>query len=152
MEKFDVNPDIRHAQTPPARFYVDPAYLEALKRRAFARSWQFVADTDVVKAPGNVFPCSLLEGTLEEPILLTRDDDDRVHCVGNVCTHRGNLVCEGAGIGRTLRCRYHGRRFGLDGRFASMPEFEGVSDFPSPADDLPKVAHGRWGRLLFASL
>ncbi len=33
-----------------------------------------------------------------------------------------------------------------------MPEFEGVEDFPSPADDLPRVPLARWGRLLLASL
>jgi choline monooxygenase len=61
-------------------------------------------------------------------------------------------VCEGAGTERFLRCRYHGRRFELDGKFHSMPEFEGVTDFPSPADDLPRVPMSRWARFLFASL
>ena len=77
---------------------------------------------------------------------------DALHCLANVCTHRGNLVCEGAGTERFLRCRYHGRRFELGGKMVSMPEFEGVTDFPSTADDLPRVPMGRWARFLFASL
>ena len=35
-------------------------------------------------------------------------------------------VAETGGNERFLRCRYHGRRFGLDGSFQFMPEFEGV--------------------------
>src|SRR6185503_11496170 len=95
---------------------------------------------------------TLLEGSLDEPLVLTRDRDDRVHCLSNVCTHRGTLVCEGDSVVAHLRCRYHGRRFSLDGKMISMPEFEGVEGFPSQRDDLPRVATGAWEKLLFASL
>lgn len=152
MHPFAIDPDIRRAQTPPASFYTDPAIFAALKRRAFGRSWQLVADADAIKAPGNVYPCSFIEGAMEEPLVLTRDYDDKVYCLANVCTHRGNTVCEGPATERFLRCRYHGRRFQLSGKFVSMPEFEGVVDFPSAADDLPPIAVEKWGRLLFASL
>src|SRR5437868_7707009 len=152
MPGFEIDPDIRKAHAPPASFYTDAATFDLLKRRAFARSWQLIADAEVVKAPGNVYPCAFLEGAIDDPLLLTRDYEDRVHCLANVCTHRGNLVCEGAGTERQLRCRYHGRRFELSGRFVSMPEFEGVIDFPTSADDLPKVPLARWARFLFASL
>lgn len=151
MIDFDIDPEIRRAQTPPASFYTDPQIFESIRRRGFARSWQFVADADAVKAPGNVYPCSFIEGAMDDPLLLTRDYDDKVHCMANVCTHRGNLVCEGAGTQRFLRCRYHGRRFELSGKLHSMPEFEGVENFPSPSDDLPRVPLSRWARFLFAS-
>jgi choline monooxygenase len=152
MLRLKIDADVRRARTPPASFYTDPHVLEALKRRAFARSWQFVADADAVKAPGSAYPCPFLDEAMDEPLLLTRDFDDSVHCLANVCTHRGNLVCEGPGTERQLRCRYHGRRFDLGGRIIAMPEFEGVADFPSPSDDLPRVPLARCGRLLFASL
>ena len=152
MAAFEIDPDIRKAHTPPAWFYTDAQVFERLKRRAFARSWQLVADVDVVKAPGNVYPCPFLDGAIDEPLVLTRDYDDRVHCLANVCTHRGNLVCEGAGTERNLRCRYHGRRFDMAGKLVAMPEFEGVEGFPSAADDLPKVPVAKWARFQFASL
>jgi choline monooxygenase len=72
--------------------------------------------------------------------------------VSNVCTHRGTLVCDGDQVAKTLRCRYHGRRFQLDGQFLSMPEFDGALDFPSAADSLPKQPWAQWGRMLFAAL
>lgn len=150
--KFDIHADIRQASTPPAGFYTDPAMHARLRDRIFARSWQFIGDTDVVRIPGQVHPFTLLDGCIDEPLVLTRDTDDRLHCISNVCTHRGTLVCEHAGNHRFLRCRYHGRRFGLDGRFQHMPEFEQTANFPTPADNLAATPFGALSQWLFASL
>lgn len=149
---FEIDACIEKASTPPARFYRDPEVFAATKESVFARSWQFLGDSSMVKVPGAVHPLTLLEGYLDEPLLLTRDTDDEVHLVSNVCTHRGNLVVEGPGNERFLRCRYHGRRFGLDGCFQHMPEFEGVAGFPCEGDNLAKIPFANWGPLLFASV
>lgn len=147
-----IDEDIRYAATLPAEVYSDPRWFGLLRERVFARSWQFVGDADRVRVPGQVHPLTLLEGVLDEPLVLTRDVQDNLHCLSNVCTHRGTVLCEGDGVETVMRCRYHGRRFALDGRFLSMPEFEGAEGFPSEADHLKKVPFGRWGKLLFASL
>ncbi|TMA22600.1 MAG: Rieske 2Fe-2S domain-containing protein, partial [Deltaproteobacteria bacterium] len=131
-----IDPDIRRARTLPAWIYSDPGAHALQRDRVFARSWQWVADADRVKVPGAVQPASFLEGMLDEPLVLARDRDDQLHCFSNVCTHRGTIVCEQPGVESFLRCRYHGRRFALNGKFLSMPEFEGVEGFPSDADDL----------------
>jgi choline monooxygenase len=147
-----IESDIRRAATMPSRFYSDAALFEEAREKIFARSWQLVGDVSRVKVPGQVFPLTLLEGLLDEPLVLTRDRDDRVHCLSNVCTHRGTLVCEGPGVESGLRCRYHGRRFGLDGKFQLMPEFEGAEGFPSAKDDLPELPLESWGPFLLTSL
>jgi choline monooxygenase len=150
--RFDIDPDIRKAQTLPAPVYADPSIFQALKRNVFARSWQIAADLESVRVPGQVVPVTLLDGLLDEPLLFTRDGDDRLHCLSNVCTHRGTVLVEGACNEKSLRCRYHGRRFGLDGTFQYMPEFDQAVGFPSPADNLPAIPFGAWGPMLFASL
>jgi phenylpropionate dioxygenase-like ring-hydroxylating dioxygenase large terminal subunit len=152
MSDWDIDEDIRNASTLPGRFYSDPDVFRKVRDRIFSRTWHPVGDADQLRVPGKVLPTTLLEGSLDEPLLLVRDERDEIRCLSNVCTHRGNLVCEGEGVEKGLRCRYHGRRFGLDGRFQSMPEFEGARGFPSAADDLPRVPLGRWGKFLFASL
>lgn len=149
---FDIHQDIRRASTAPARFYTDPALHETIRERIFARSWQLVGDTDPVRPPGQVLPMTLLPGLLDEPLLLARGEDDRLRCLSNVCTHRGNLLVESGGRCQVLRCRYHGRRFALDGRMLSMPEFEETEGFPSPADDLPEAPLGLWGKLVFTGI
>lgn len=151
-EALHVGDAIESAQTIASSFYLDPVAFELQKEKVFERLWQFVGDADLVKTPGAVYPFTLLEGFLDEPLLLTRDMSDKVHCISNVCTHRANLVCEHAGQERFLRCRYHGRRFGLDGQFQHMPEFDKVEGFPSERDNLPAVPFGSWSKLLFASV
>ena len=147
-----IDEDIRRAATMPSRFYSDAALFERSREAIFAKSWQLVADASRVKVPGQVYPFTLLEGMIDEPLVLTRDRNDALHCLSNVCTHRGTLVCEGAGVEQGLRCRYHGRRFGLDGKFQFMPEFEGAEGFPSSRDDLPTLPLESWGPFLFTSL
>jgi len=149
---FGIDPDIRTAATLPARVYSDPALFELQRERVFARTWQYAGHDDLVSVAGQVFPFTLLPGGLDEPLVLTRDADDQLHCLSNVCTHRGTLVVEGAGHLSQLRCRYHGRRFTLDGRFHSMPEFEATANFPSKADDLPRVSLERLERFLMVAL
>lgn len=149
---YGIDPDVRQASTLPSEFYTSPDVFARAKEKIFARSWQWLGDSNMVKVPGQVTPLTLLEGCLDEPIVLTRDLDDQIHCVSNVCTHRGNLVCEGASNERFLRCRYHGKRFGLDGKFQAMPEFEEACGFPSPADDLPSVPFAQWSQFMFAGV
>ena len=151
MKTYFVDPDITLASTLPGSYYSDTEVYEKGKEAYFASSWQFLGHSDLVKVAGQVAPVDLLPGLLDEPLLLTRDTSDQVHCMSNVCTHRGMKLCEGAGNERFLRCRYHGRRFGLDGKFQSMPEFEGVQDFPTEADSLAKVPFANLGPFLFAS-
>jgi phenylpropionate dioxygenase-like ring-hydroxylating dioxygenase large terminal subunit len=147
-----VHPEIEQAATLPAAFYKDPDMFAKVRERVLARSWQFIGDDDNVRVPGAVRPFTLLEGSLDEPMVLTRDMGDRLHLLSNVCTHRGMQVVEGCGNERHLRCRYHGRRFGLDGQFQHMPEFETVCGFPSPSDNLSKVPFGHWSKLLFGGV
>ncbi|HYM82406.1 MAG TPA: aromatic ring-hydroxylating dioxygenase subunit alpha [Candidatus Limnocylindria bacterium] len=152
LDQLDVDQDIRKAWTLPSWVYSDPHVLERVRERVFASSWQLGPDLDRVKVPGQVCPFTLLEGLLDEPLALTRDRADTLHCLSNVCTHRGNVVIENESVEQGLRCRYHGRRFGLDGRFQSMPEFEGAESFPSPADDLPRIVFEAWEKFVFVSL
>src|SRR5215204_1986638 len=104
MSIFDINPDIRYAETLSSEFYTDERYFRESKEKIFARSWQMVGRADEID---NLKPLKIL---VEEK-------------------------CQANGI----RCGYHGRRFHLDGKFLSMPEFDGAANFPSAKDDLPKI-------------
>ena len=47
-----------------------------------------------------------------------------LHCISNICTHRGMVLTEGPTNRRTIKCPYHGRTFNLCGKLKYMPEFE----------------------------
>jgi len=136
---FTIDPDITRAETLPGWVYCDPAVYERARESVFARSWQFVGDSDLAKTPSHVHPFTFLEGCVDEPMLLSRDAKDELHCLSNVCTHRGTTVIAEPCRTAHLRCPYHGRRFALDGMFEHMPEFERTTDFPSKRDDLARL-------------
>lgn len=152
MPRFSVDPDIARARTPDTALYKDPALFEIMKEKLFAPSWQFVGSTDIVGAPGEACPFTLLEDYLDEPLVLVRDIQDTLRVLSNVCTHRGNLLIHEPCKVNNLRCRYHGRLFHLDGKFHSMPEFREVKDFPAANDDLASLPLFQWGKWLFTTL
>ncbi len=150
--KFNIHRDIKKAETLPTTFYTDQTVFDAVKENIFLSSWQWIGDKNLVKLPQSVFPFVLLDGFLTEPMLLTRDENDTINCLTNVCTHRGNLVAIHPGKSKKLTCLYHGRRFDLKGKFEHMPEFKEAESFPRPCDDLHKFPLRQWGPFLFAGL
>ncbi|HKH59739.1 MAG TPA: aromatic ring-hydroxylating dioxygenase subunit alpha [Flavitalea sp.] len=152
MSVFNVDPDISRAKTLSTDFYIDPKYFAEAKEKIFSKSWQFAGDVGCLREPGQCQPFTLLENYLDEPLVLTRDNENNTHCLSNVCTHRGTILIPGACKVPNLRCRYHGRIFGLDGSFRSMPEFREVKNFPSPDDNLTQLPLYQWGDFLFTSL
>jgi choline monooxygenase len=152
MAEFFIDADIAKAKTIHTDFYTDPKFYEAAKEKIFASSWQFIGDADLIKSAGDAHPFILLENYLNEPLLLTKDNENQLHCLSNVCTHRGNLVVYEPCKLNQLKCRYHGRLFSLDGKFISMPEFKEVENFPTEEDNLHHLQIKQWGQLLFTCL
>jgi len=148
MARFDIDPNIRKARTIPAEFYLDPHFFDLSKEKIFERSWHFLCHESEVDS---LRPAMLLPGVIDEPVLIARDGE-KVRCLSNVCTHRGKILVEEPCRANLIRCGYHGRRFSLDGKFLSMPEFEGVEDFPSDADDLKRLPIANWNGFLFTSI
>lgn len=150
---FGVDANIYEASTPPAALYGDPELFELQQSRVFSRSWHWLPGVEWVTEPGDAAPITLLEGCLSEPLMLVCDDTGELRVISNVCTHRASAVvsepCRGL---RELTCPYHGRKFGLDGRFQSMPGCEGLPNFPTPGDDLAEMMVEMWGPLLFTSI
>jgi choline monooxygenase len=150
--EFNVDEDIARANTIDKKFYTDPELFERAKEKLFASSWQYVGHSDQLLNNGDVYPFTLLEDYLNEPLVLTKNETGGICLLSNVCTHRGNIIVGEPCRLKNLRCRYHGRLFQLDGKFLSMPEFKGVENFPSGNDDLKQLPLFTWGKWLFASL
>ncbi len=149
---YKINKSINQAETLPPDFYQNPAAWEATKEKIFCKNWLFLDDQDLrFKGPENVFPITLLENYIDEPLLLTKKEED-VICMTNVCTHRGFLLLQHPTNTRKIICQYHGRCFDLDGTFKFMPEFEEAEDFPRPCDNLHQLPLSKWRQFLFTAI
>ncbi len=148
---FNIKEKISQSHTLPSEFYRSETIFEQVKEKILASSWLWVGDNTMVSEKGQQQPITLLEGVLDEPVLFTRDKKNDVHCLSNVCTHRGKIIVEQAQKGRMLQCGYHGRCFGLDGNFKRQVAFEEAENFPSIDDNLPKIPFAEWLNMFFVS-
>lgn len=152
MADFKVDADISVAKTIHKKVYLDAEFYEASKERIFADTWQWAGHQEQLPSPGSLHPFILLKDYLNEPLLLSYDKLGELHCMSNVCTHRGNLLITEPCNAPDIRCKYHGRRFDMDGCFKSMPEFKEVKNFPTEADNLKRLPLFKLGNMLFTSL
>jgi len=148
----NINPDIKQSYTLPSEFYRSKAFFDTSIEKIFTSTWQYMADATVVKEPTQMHPFTFLEGVVDEPLVFTKDKNNKLHCLSNVCTHRGKVIVEVPTKKNMLSCHYHGRCFRLDGSFKSMPEFEQVEGFPTEEDNLSQIKVEDWLGLLFVNL
>jgi len=152
QDPFFIDPDIRKAETLPSHFYTSSEVLALAKEKIFVPSWQWITDYPFSQKINSVYPFSFIKGFIDEPLLITKDQNEIVHCISNVCTHRANLLVEEPITKKNIVCRYHGRKFLLDGTFDSMPEFKTAENFPRPCDHLQNLPLEQWHNLFFTSL
>lgn len=76
------------------------------------KSWLYAGHISQVKNKGDYFLFELGE----DSIIITRDENDEVQALMNICRHRGARVCEEhQGNRKTFVCPYHGWVFNTDG-------------------------------------
>ena len=148
MKEDIIHSDISKAQTLPSKYYTDEGtFLDIIS--GFSKFWHFAAHEGQL-LDNNVIPLEHMEELVGEAILLAKNEE--ILALSNVCTHRGMLVSTEPCNISTLKCRYHGRTFGLDGKFKNMPEFKDVKDFPTARDNLLKFPLRIWKGIIFTGV
>jgi choline monooxygenase len=146
LDAFDASLPLAQARTIPSAWYFDAELYELERQRVFGATWQAVARTEQLAAPG-AFATADIAG---QPILLVRDEAGTLRAFHNVCRHRAaRLLTEPCGQVKKLRCRYHGWTYDLSGQLRGTPEFEGVEDFCKEENGLVELAVDTWGPLAF---
>ena len=144
---FSFNPDIRYAETLPARLYTDPVYRALEEAKIFGRCWQLVGRVADLAESG-----SFLTADMGDEAIVVVRDGDVLRGFHNICLHRAGPVATGCGKRQTLQCRYHGWSYRLDGTLHRAPEMEGTDGFDPEAMRLMPVQVATWGPLVFANL
>lgn len=142
---FDPGIPIGRARTPPASWYVEPAF-DVLERTAvFRRTWQFACRADQVAAPG----AWVAGRSFGLSWVVVRGDDGRLRAFANTCRHKATEVCTGEGTSPHLTCPYHGWTYRLDGSLKSAPRMAGIEAVDRSEMALPPFAVETWGPLVF---
>jgi len=149
LSTYDDRAPLSHASTIPAAWYVDPRIAELERLSVFSNTWQLVARTDQVQAPGQ-FVATAVAG---EPVVVVRGNDGVLRAFYNVCRHHAAaVVTEPCGQAPLLHCPYHGWNYGLDGSLKGMPEFEGVENFDRAQNGLVPIRVETWECFVFINL
>lgn len=141
-------PNVARASTLDASWYLDPDVYERELERIFARTWQAVGRVSDVAKAGDFITAE----AAGEPLVIVRDQQERIRAYYNICPHRAGAVARGQGSRKTLQCLYHGWTFGLDGALLRVPGFEGTEDFDPACHSLREVRAETWGPYIFVNL
>lgn len=145
----DLQPQpLARARSLAARLYVD-AGMPAIDRRAiFDTAWHLVAHVCQLQGAGDHVVADLAG----LPVIAVRGADGVIRVFHNVCRHRAGPIAQCDGLGaKSLRCRYHGWTYALDGVLKSAPEMQTAEDFRVDEIRLPQLQVRVWQGLVFAS-
>jgi glycine betaine catabolism A len=131
----------------PRAAYVDQAVFEWEQRHFFGGGWLCVGRSDQVANPGD----QRAEPAGAGSVLLTRDDDDKLHAFANTCRHRGHelLPCGGASSQRMIICPYHAWTYDLGGKLRAAAGFKNSAGFKTADWGLIELPCAEWHGLIF---
>src|SRR5438874_2445775 len=135
--------------TVPKERYVSRAFLDLEMERLWPRVWQVACREEELADVGEYVDYVLGD----QSILVVRAAPDIIKAYFNTCLHRGTRLGEGCGsfAGGTIRCRYHGWCYDLEGRVTTIPD---AHEFPAMPSDLRlgEVRAETWGGFVFVNM
>ena len=120
--------------------------LRREQERIFRRTWQYVGHAGRAENVGDRFAA----WAGDVPVLVVRDEAGP-RAFLNVCRHRGSLLLEGEGSGKSVQCPYHAWTYALDGTLRAAPRSEREPDFDAEGLSLVQLRLETWGPFLFVN-
>ncbi|HEY0660233.1 MAG TPA: aromatic ring-hydroxylating dioxygenase subunit alpha [Lysobacter sp.] len=138
-----------HATALPARFYTDPSMVALDRALIFDRGWQILAHVCQLQNAGD----HVVADFAGLPVIAVRGADGEIRAFHNVCRHRAGPLAQCDGLAaKSLRCRYHGWTYTLEGVLRSAPEMGTAPDFNVADIKLPQLAVRVWQGMVFAAV
>lgn len=134
--------------TLPPEFYCSDQVFELEKERIFRAGWVCIGRADQVSEPGDYLAIDVVD----EPLVMVRDSDHRLHVLSNVCRHRWMQVCSGKGNARALVCPYHSWTYNLDGCLRAAAMMDDTPGFDPSAVRLAPIHHEVWQGFVYVNL
>jgi glycine betaine catabolism A len=136
---------------------VNPQFFELEREAIFKRVWLNIGRVEDIPRKGNYFTKEI--EVAKASIIVVRDQNNQVRAFHNICRHRGNKLVwndfpgdETKGTCRAFTCKYHGWRYGLDGKLNFVQQEEEFFDLDKDRYGLVPVHCDTWGGFIFINL
>lgn len=134
---------------------VSEEFFLAEREAVFKRSWLKVGRIDQLPRVGSYFTRELVGlGS----IVIVKQADGTVKALHNVCAHRGNKVVwqehpaeETKGSCKAFTCKYHGWRYGLDGKVDHVTNEDQFFDLDKGSLGMPELHCDTWAGFIFVN-
>ena len=152
-------PEFPDLDTDPVSYEdcISPEFFTDEREAIFRRSWLCIGRIEQLRRPGSYFTREL-PGKLAS-IVIALGRDGKVHAFHNVCAHRGNKVVwqehpqeESKGFCREFHCKYHGWRYGLDGKVTHVTNEEQFFGLDKATLGMPRVPAEVFAGFIFVNL
>ena len=150
----DILKPVNKARGLPNQHYVDEAVFKNERNCLLFKNWSGVAFAKDVPNNGDVYPVQFLG----IPLLLARDQNNKVRVFQNTCRHRGMILIQEKGnIRGTIRCPYHSWCYELNGDLRSTPHVGGPGhnihpDVPRSELGLYEIKSHVWHDVIFINI
>ena len=121
----NVKPPIATAHSLSPACYSDAGILELEKEYIFQANWIGLGRADQWPSSGDY---SSLE-IIGIPIIVLRDNKNKLRAFANSCRHRGAKLLDGDGTCQVIRCPFHRWTYALNGRLLTAPKIKNGDGF-----------------------
>ena len=129
----------------PRDVYASEAVYRQEIDQLFMKEWLYVGREEELPNAGDYMALRLVG----EPVVLTRDREQRLQAFYNMCAHRGVEVAYGRGNTRAFKCPYHGWTYDVNGRLKGAHEMDKSQAFDAASSGLRKIRTGTWRGSVF---
>ena len=139
---------IDQAETIPSAWYTEKIIYEFEIDHLFNHAWQSIGHVNQLQNVGDY----ILFELFGNPLIIIKDDNEKLQAFYNVCKHRGGPLAIEPGNTKLLQCKYHRWTYKLDGSLHKQPKFENVKDFDKNDFCLNSLITIIWEGLIFTAL
>jgi len=131
----------------PREAYTSEAVFAWEQEHFFSGSWTCIGHSSELASPGDL----RAESFGSWGVLLTRDEDARLHAFVNACRHRGHelLSCGETAHQKRIICPYHAWTYDLNGDLRAAGGFKGTEGFDAGSYGLIELPAKEWCGLVF---
>ena len=144
----NVSLPFQQARAMPKSVYTTEAFLNYELKNIFKKDWFCAGRSDSLKNIGDYLTLELAG----QPIMVLRDNDNKIRAQSNVCRHRMSTLLEGSGNTRSIICPYHAWTYGLNGALRGAPAMTLNENFNRKDYCLPEIKCEEWLGWIMISL